>query len=127
MNKEKVELRKGNDTRVIAFLLGSMNFKLSLGDFLSLEECYYAPCIFKNIISIYFLDKMVYTLIIKDNYCSIYFGSKLADMTPLFNGLYPVNVSSYNLQVDVALKKSKQSVNESYLRHCKLGHVGNKR
>ena len=33
-------------------------------------------------------------------------------MTPLVNGLYLIDVSLYNLQVDVALKKSKKSVNE---------------
>ena len=47
--------------------------------------------------------------------------------TPLVNDLYLINISSYNLQVDVALKNSKQSVNESYLWHCRLGHVGHGR
>ena len=38
-----------------------------------------------------------------------------------------IDVSSYNLQVDISLKKSKQSVNESYLQHCRLGHIGDRR
>ena len=29
--------------------------------------------------------------------------------------------------MDVALKKSKQGVNEAYLWHCRLGHVGDGR
>ena len=45
----------------------------------------------------------------------------------MVNGLYMIDVSSYNLQVDIALKKSKWSVNESYLWHCRIGHVGNRR
>ena len=45
----------------------------------------------------------------------------------MVNGLYLIDVSSYNLQVDVSLKKSKQSANESYLWHCRLGHVGDGR
>ena len=48
-------------------------------------------------------------------------------MTPLVNGLYLIDLSSYNLQADVAIKKSKQSVNESYLKHCILRHVGDRR
>ena len=58
---------------------------------------------------------MRYTLIIKEKCCSIYLGSKLAATAPLVNGLYLIDVSSYNLQMDVALKKSKQDVNEAYL------------
>ena len=46
---------------------------------------------------------------------------------PLVNGLYLIDVSSYNLQMDVALKKSKHGVNEAYLWHCRLGHVGDGR
>ena len=49
------------------------------------------------------------------------------DMAPLVNGLYLIDVSSYKLQVGIALKKSKKSVNESYLWHCRLGHVGDGR
>ena len=41
--------------------------------------------------------------------------------------LYIINVSYYNLQVEVALKKSKQSVNKFYLWHYKLRHVGDGR
>ena len=51
----------------------------------------------------------------------------MVTITPLVNGLYLIDVSSYNLQLDVALKKSKLSVNESYLWHCRLGHIGNRR
>ena len=47
--------------------------------------------------------------------------------TPLVNGLYLIDVSSYNLQMDVSLKKSKQGVNEAYLWHYRLGHVGDGR
>ena len=92
-----------------------MNLKLPSGDYLSLEECHCVPSIGKNIISVSCLDKMGYTLIIKNKCCSIYLGSKLVVSTPLVNGLYVIDVSYYNLQMDVALKKSKQGVNEAYL------------
>ena len=47
--------------------------------------------------------------------------------TPLVNDLYMIDVFSYNIQMDVALKKSKHGVNEAYLWHCRLGHVGDGR
>ena len=70
---------------------------------------------------------MGYTLIIKDKCCSIYLRSKLVVTAPLVNGLYLVDVSSYNLQMDVTLKKSKHDVTKAYLWHCRLGHVGDGR
>ena len=117
----------GNIARVVAMVLVVVNLKLPSGDYLSLEECHYVPRIVKNIISICCLDKMGYTLIIKDKCCSIYLGSKLVATTLLVNSLYLIDVSSYNLHMDVALKKSKQDVNEAYLWHFRLGHVGDGR
>ena len=115
LRKGKVELRMGNDARVVVVALGVVNLKLSSRDYLSLEECHYVPSIVKNIISVSFFDKMGYTLIIKDKCCSIYLGSKLVSTAPLLNGLYVIDVSSYNLQIDVTLKESKHGVNEAYL------------
>ena len=127
LKKGEVELRMGNVARVAAVALGVVNLKLPSGDYLSLEESHYVPSIGKNIISVSCLDKMGYTLIIKDKCCSIYLGSKLVVTAPLVNGLYLIDVSSYNLQMDVALKKNKHGVNEAYLWHYRLGHVGDGR
>ena len=127
LRKGEVELRMGNGARVAAVALGVMNLKLSSGDYLPLEVCHYVPRIVKNIISLSCLEKMGYTLIIKDKCCSIYLGSKLVATAPLVNGLYLIDVSSYNLQIYVASKKSKQDVNETYLWRCRLGHVGDGR
>ena len=81
----------------------------------SLEEYHYVPSIAKNIILVSHLDKMGYRLIIKDKCYSIYLKSKLVAMTPLVNDLFLINVSCYNLQMDVTLKKSKHDVNKAYL------------
>ena len=58
---------------------------------------------------------MGYALNFKNKCCSFYFGSKLVAKIPLVNSLYMIDISSYNLQVDVVIKKSKQIVNEFYL------------
>ena len=97
----------GNNARVDVVALGVVNLKLLSGDYLSLEEYHYVPTIDKNIISVSCSNKMGYTLIIKEKCYSIYLGSKLVATTPLVNCLYMIHVFSYNLQMDVALKKSK--------------------
>ena len=107
LRKGEVELRMGNGARVVVVALGVVNLKLPSGDYLSLEECHYVPRIVKNIISVSCLDKMGYTLIIKDKCCSIYLGSKLFAKAILVNVLYLIDVFSYNLQMDVSLNKSK--------------------
>ena len=127
LRKGEVELKMRNDPRVSIVALGVVNLKLPFRDYLSLEECHYVTSIVKNTISVSCLEKMGYNLIIKDKCCSIYLGSKLVATALLVNGLYLINVSSYNLQMDVALKKSKHGVNEAYLWHYRLGHVGDER
>ena len=65
----------GNGARVASMVLGVVSLKLPSGDCLSFEEYYYVPSIVKNIISVSCLNKMGYTLIIKDKCCFIYLGS----------------------------------------------------
>ena len=113
--KGEVKLRMRNDTKVSVVVLGVVNLKLPSRDYLYLEECHYVPSIVNNIISASCLDRMGYTLIIKDKCCSLYLGSKLVATAPLVNGLYLIDVSSYNLQIDVSLKKSKHDMTEIYL------------
>ena len=101
LRKGEVELRMGNDARVAAMALGVVNLKLPSGDYLSLEECHYVSSRVKNIISVSCLDKMGYSLIIKDKCFCIYLGSKLVD-----------------------LKKSKKYVTKAFLWYCRLENVG---
>ena len=91
-----VELRKRNDTRFAVVALGVVNLKLLSEDYLSLKECHYGPNIVKNIISVHCLDKTGYIVITKDKFCSNHLGSKLVATSPLINGLYLIDVSSYN-------------------------------
>ena len=92
LRKGEVELSMGNDARVATVVLGVVNLELPSIYYLSLEECYYVPSIIKNIISVSSLDKMEYTLMIKDKCCSIYLGSKVVGTEPLVNGLYLIDV-----------------------------------
>ena len=65
-----------NGARADVVALRVVNLKLPFGDYLSVEECHCVPNTVNNIISVSCLDKMGYTLIIKDKYCSINLGSK---------------------------------------------------
>ena len=96
-----------NGARADVVALRVVNLKLPFGDYLSVEECHCVPNTVNNI--------MGYTLIIIDKCCSINLGNKLVVTAPLFNDLYLIDISSYNLQMDIALKMSKQYVNEAYL------------
>ena len=77
----------GNGARVAAVVLGVVNLKIPSEYYLFLEESHYVHSIVKNIILVSCLNKMGYTLIIKDKCCSIYSGSKLVATTPFVNGL----------------------------------------
>ena len=111
LKKAEVVLRTGNGVRVVV-ALGSIDLELPYTDFLYLKECYYVRYIVKNIISIFYLDKMRYASTFNNKCCSLYFESQLVATASLVNGVYLIDISSYNIQVVAALKKSKQSVNE---------------
>ena len=98
-----MELMMRNDLRAPPMVLRVVNLKLPSKDFLSLIECHCILSTAKNIISISCLEKMGYTLIIKDKHYYIYFRSELVTMTALFNSIYLIDVSSYNLLIDVNL------------------------
>ena len=99
-----MKLRMGNSVTIATGALGIVNLKLLSEDCLSLEECHHVSSILNNIISFSYLDKC----------CCIYMGSKLVIKTPLVNGLYLIEVCSYNLQMDDSVKKNKQDVNKAY-------------
>ena len=87
-------LRMGNSARVVIFVLGILNLKLPSKGFcyhISFEECNYVPCILKNSTLNSYLDRMGYTLNIKNKCFSFHLESKLVAMTLLTSSLHLID------------------------------------
>ncbi|KAJ9538811.1 hypothetical protein OSB04_031544 [Centaurea solstitialis] len=127
LRKDRSNLRVGEGTPLIAEAVGSYSLSLPSGLVLELDNCYYIPNMIKNVLSFDllvdqgFYYKYDYKMIsvFKDNI--FYFKA-----TPV-NGLYTVNLQDNNSEIYHISKRSKDIEDQTYLWHCRLGHINKKR
>ncbi|KAK8619616.1 hypothetical protein V6N13_135898 [Hibiscus sabdariffa] len=119
--KGDVDLRVGNGARVAALAVGTYVLSLPSGLILNLENCYFVPSLTKNIISVSCLDK----IIIKNNSCSFFYDNLFYGSAQLINGLHILNQE--NMIFNINTKKLKNDSNQTYLWHCRLGHISERR
>src|SRR5262249_14364254 len=124
LDKKEVEMRMGNGALVCAKAVGTARLTLPSGHLLELDDCFYVPDIVKNIISISRLSDIGYSLTTTANGCSILFNGLSVAYGHLVNGLYVLDTLSDVLQVT---RTNSNEINPSYLWHCRLGHIGEKR
>ncbi|KAJ9553525.1 hypothetical protein OSB04_017570 [Centaurea solstitialis] len=127
LRKDRSNLRVGEGTPLIAEAVGSYSLSLPSGLVLELDNCYYIPNMIKNVLSFDlivdqgFYYKYDYKMIsvFKDNI--FYFKA-----TPV-NGLYTVNLQGNSSEIYHISKRSKDIEDQTYLWHCRLGHINKKR
>ncbi|KAJ9552557.1 hypothetical protein OSB04_016602 [Centaurea solstitialis] len=127
LRKDRSNLRVGEGTPLIAEAVGSYSLSLPSGLVLELDNCYYIPNMIKNVLSFDllvdqgFYYKYTYKMIsvFKDNI--FYFKA-----TPV-DGLYTVNLKDNNSEIYHISKRSKDIEDQTYLWHCRLGHINKKR
>jgi hypothetical protein len=126
LKKGEVDLRVGNGASVAALAVGVYFLSLPSGLVLKLNNCYFVPALTKSIISISALDVDGFYFTFKNKCCSfsrdgIFYGTGI-----LSNGLYILDMNVDVLNINN--KKAKTNdLNESYLWHCRLGHINKNR
>ncbi|KAJ9542825.1 hypothetical protein OSB04_029331 [Centaurea solstitialis] len=127
LRKDRSNLRVGEGTPLIAEAVGSYSLSLPSGLVLELENCYYIPNMIKNVLSFDllvdqgFYYKYDYKMISVFKNNIFYFKA-----TPV-NGLYTVNLQDNNSEIYHISKRSKDIEDQTYLWHCRLGHINKKR
>ncbi|KAK9002971.1 hypothetical protein V6N11_060545 [Hibiscus sabdariffa] len=124
--KGDVDLRVGNGARVAALAVGTYVLPLPSGLNLNLENCYFVPSLTKNIISVSCLDKIGFEIIIKNNSCSFFYNNLFYGSAQLINGLYILNQENMIFNINTKKLKTNDS-NQTYLWHCRLGHISERR
>ncbi|KAJ9553643.1 hypothetical protein OSB04_017688 [Centaurea solstitialis] len=126
LRKDRSNLRVGEGT-LLAEAVGSYSLSLPSGLVLELDNCYYIPNMIKNVLSFdllvdqgfyYKYDYKMFS-VFKDNI--FYFKD-----TPM-NGLYTVNLQDNSSEIYHISKRSKDIEDQTYLWHCRLGHINKKR
>ena len=93
---------------------------------LELKECLYVPSITKNVISISCLVMDGFTFEIGNKGISFFQNEMFYGSAEMFNGIYVLNLHSPNLNIESKRLKSNNS-KDSYLWHCRLGHINERR
>ena len=125
-------LHVGNGARVAAMIVKTYPLRLSLRLDLVLRDCYYVPAISKNLISISCLAQEGYVISFHKNHCNIFYKNNKAANDFLINGLYQlhIDVSVFHIEQNVnamGIKRPRDSLNDRYLWHLRLGHIAEDR
>ncbi|VFQ87889.1 unnamed protein product, partial [Cuscuta campestris] len=121
----EIELRVGNGAPVAALAIGTYSLVLPSGLMLELNDCLYVPAISRNIISVSCLDKSGFIISIKDKSLSVYRKNVFYANANMTNGLYVLDLDMpvYNIS---AKRNKPNGLNQTYLWHCRLGHINEK-
>ena len=109
-----------------ATLIGDYHLSLPSGLELILNNCCYVSSLTKNIISVDALFDQGYDVIIKHKNCSIWFNKVFYCSGKIEKGIYVLDLENEVYSINTKRLKS-ESLNSSYLWHCRLGHVSDKR
>ena len=125
-------LRIGNGARVTAVAVETYPLRLSLGLDLVLRDCYYVPAASRNLISVSHLAQEGYVISFHKDHCNIFYENNKVANDFVINGLYPlhVDVSVFNIEQNVnaiEIKRPRDSLNNRYLWHLRLGHIAEDR
>ncbi|KAL3497596.1 hypothetical protein ACH5RR_040328 [Cinchona calisaya] len=124
--KGEVDLRVGNGANVAALAVGTYCLSLPSGLVLELKDCYYVPSLIRNIISISCLDTDDFVIMQKNKCYSFSRDDIVYGTAILNNGLYILDMENPILNINS--KRSKiDNLKQSFLWHCRLGHINEKR
>jgi hypothetical protein len=125
--KGEVDLRVGNKAKVAALAVGTYEIQLPTGRILELRNCFFVPALSRNLISISALCRTGFKFIFDRYGCSFSFKDELFGTGILNDDLYFVNTLIEVYNVEQPVKRKRDDVNETYLWHCRLSHIGETR
>jgi hypothetical protein len=118
----------GNGAKVAAIAVGTFHLPLPSGLVLELNNCYCIPTLCKNIISSSCLEEVDgYVIIIKNKRYSIYYNGIFYAHCLIVNGLYVLDLEDKSVCNINAKRARLNDLNPTFICHCRLGHINEKR
>jgi len=127
VEKGEVDFCVGNNARVAALNVGTMQLHLPLGFILELNNCYFVPSLSQNIVSPSCLMKDGYSFVSKDNGCVISKSDIFVAYASIVNGLFILNLDDTPICNFSAKRPRLNELSPTYLWHCRLGHISENR
>ncbi|KAJ9556254.1 hypothetical protein OSB04_010868 [Centaurea solstitialis] len=127
LRKDRSNLRVGEGTPLIAEAVGSYSLSLPSGLVLELDNCYYIPNMIKNVLSFDLLVDQGFYYKYDSKMISVFKNNIFYFKATPVNGLYTVNLQDNSSEIYHISKRSKDIEDQTYLWHCRLGHINKKR
>ena len=127
MEKGEVDFRMGNNARVAALNVGTMQLHLPSGFIMELNNCYFVPSLSRNIVSPSCLMKDGYSFASKDNGCVISKNGMFVASASIVNGLFILNLEDAPVYNISAKRPRLNELSPTYMWHCRLGHISENR
>ena len=127
LTKGESDLRVGNGSRVAVVAIEAYVLNLPSGFCLYLDNCFCVPALTKNIIYVSCLNKKGFHLKFCDNSCHIMLNDVFYAGGTLSNGIYILDMSNSILNINDNKRKKGDNLKSSYLWHCRLGHISERR
>ncbi|KAJ9544159.1 hypothetical protein OSB04_023866 [Centaurea solstitialis] len=127
LRKDRSNLRVGEGTPLIAEAVGSYSLSLPSGLVLELDNCYYIPNMIKNVLSFDLLVDQGFYYKYDYKMLSVFKSNIFYFKATPVNGLYTVNLQDNSNEIYHISKRSKDIEDQTYLWHCRLGHINKKR
>ena len=123
MEKGEVDFCVGNNARVAALNVGTMQLHLPSGFIMELNNCYFVPSLSQNIVSPSCLMKDGYSFASKDNGCVISKNDMFVAFASIVNGLFILNLDDAPVCNISAKRHRLNELSPTYMWHCRLGHI----
>ncbi|KAJ9552008.1 hypothetical protein OSB04_016053 [Centaurea solstitialis] len=126
LRKDRSNLRVGEGTPLIAEAVGSYSLSLPSVLVLELDNCYYIPNMIKNVLSFDLLVDQGFYYKYDFKMISVFKNNIFYFKATPVNGLYTVNLQANSSEIYHISKRFKDIEDQTYLWHCRLGHINKK-
>ena len=124
----EIVIKVGNGASVTPYAVGNVNLLLPTGKSIYLTNVYFVPNILRNIISVSCLDKDKYSVMFKDNSCFLFHNDEQVCTGHLSQGVYVLeHIKPLLYTTSTSSNTHTQTVNYTYLWHCRLRHISENR
>ncbi|KAC9852096.1 hypothetical protein E3N88_45172 [Mikania micrantha] len=121
-----MELIVGDGKRVPVLATGTYHLTCPSGLVLTLNNCLFAPGLTRNIISVSLLFEQGFKYVFNGIAISTYLNDVFYFEAKPRNGIYEIDVQPNNNIYNLS-KRIKSGINDTFLWHCRLGHISKSR
>ncbi|KAD4982077.1 hypothetical protein E3N88_18748 [Mikania micrantha] len=126
LKQDDMELIVGDGKRVPVLATGTYHLTYPSGLVLTLNNCLFAPGLTRNIISVSLLFEQGFKYVFNGIAISTYLNDVFYFEAKPRTGIYEIDVQPNNNIYNLS-KRIKSGINDTFLWHCRLGHISKSR